>query len=157
MKKFRDTDYFISEEGRIYKNSKEISRSKMTRGYLSCSLYKDGKQKTHYVHRLVAELYIPNPNNKPYVNHINGDKEDNRVKNLEWCTPEENSQHSVSVLRKEMGEKHSRARVPDRIVSYVKKCKTHNVVPNFEKIASTYGVKPEHIKRIYQGHKRKVF
>ena len=63
---------------------------------------KDGitkKEKKFYVHRLVAEAWIPNPKNLPYVNHINANKIDNRVENLEWCTASENMLHD-SKLRK---------------------------------------------------------
>lgn len=54
--------------------------------YLVVYLCKNGKSKTHKVHRLVAEAFIPNPNNLPLINHKNEDKTDNKVENLEWCS-----------------------------------------------------------------------
>lgn len=158
MKQFRDSDYYISECGRIYKNGKEVARSKMTRGYLSSALYleKGKRATTFYVHRIVAEVYIPNPLNKPLVNHLDGNKLNCEVSNLEWATPKENSQHSVIILRKEMGERHSRAVVPDRIVQYIKKCKLESVRPKYEKIASNYGVKVSYLREIFNGRKRVI-
>ena len=66
------------------------------RGYPMTFLYKNGKRKTRRIHRLVAEAFIPNPEDKTQVNHINGCKTDNRVCNLEWATNDENMEHAVS-------------------------------------------------------------
>lgn len=69
------------------------------RGYHRITLFKD-KQKTRVrVHRLVAEAFIPNPENKPYIDHINTDVNDNKVTNLRWSTPKENSNNAITLSR----------------------------------------------------------
>lgn len=63
------------------------------KGYVRVSLY-NKKSKNYLVHRLVAEAFIPNPDNKPFINHIDGNKENNRISNLEWTTSSENLIHA---------------------------------------------------------------
>lgn len=64
------------------------------KGYLTIQLYKNGKQKQYFVHRLVAQAFINNFQNKPQINHIDGNKKNNKVDNLEWVSNLENNKHS---------------------------------------------------------------
>jgi hypothetical protein len=73
---------------------KILKTAKNKYGYLKVTLHKNYKQKVVNVHRIVAETFIPNPHNLPCVNHIDGNKENNCVDNLEWCTIQENNIHA---------------------------------------------------------------
>lgn len=68
------------------------------KGYRRITFYKKGKHYSYPVHRIVAQLFIPNPEKKPQVNHIDGNRRNNHVSNLEWCTVQENLRHSREVL-----------------------------------------------------------
>lgn len=93
-----DGDYLISNKGNVksLKNKKEMILTNCinTRGYLYVKLSKQNHKKLFIIHRLVAEYFIPNPHNKPYVNHIDGNKQNNDVSNLEWVTCSENIKHA---------------------------------------------------------------
>lgn len=84
----------IVKRGRFFEKRKShllsVVKSSGTHGYCLVNLYKDGKIYPKKVHRLVADVFIENPENKPYVDHINGVRDDNRVENLRWVTYKEN-------------------------------------------------------------------
>ena len=82
--------------------AKVLKQEKIMEGYLRVVLMKEAVKKRFMSHRLVAEAFIPNTENKPFVNHINGNPNDNRVENLEWCTQSENEKHSINILGKTM-------------------------------------------------------
>lgn len=86
-------NYLISEFGEVFsvKNNKFIKPTLMKIGYLG---FTPKRNKLIYVHRAVAEAFIPNPNNYPQVNHKDGDKTNNNVSNLEWCTSKQNNLHA---------------------------------------------------------------
>lgn len=99
-----DERYYVSSDGRVLGANGLLKPVRGKDGYLRCNIAQDGKFRLWLVHRLVAEAFIPNPGNKPEVNHIDGDKANNNVSNLEWVTREENIRHAHKVLRK-MGDK----------------------------------------------------
>lgn len=111
-------NYSITMSGRVINNvtkmEKKPSDNHSGNGYMYVDLYNRGKRKRFYVHRLVAEAYVPNPHNKPYINHIDGNPKNNDYTNLEWCTPSENVDHASKVLGvmpqyKEANEKRKKA------------------------------------------------
>lgn len=93
--------YQVSNRGRI-RNSKGLilSLQKDKNGYSHCTLYRGKIAKTVRIHRIVAIAFIPNMENKPQVNHINGIRTDNNIENLEWVTNSENQLHAFLKLGK---------------------------------------------------------
>lgn len=97
--------YEISNYGNVRKMTRAGARGNIvaerqlkphinSSGYYRVPIKINGQRKEHFIHRLVALLFVPNPLNKPYVNHKDGNKLNNHANNLEWCTPNENNIHA---------------------------------------------------------------
>ena len=117
--------YHVSNYGRtksFCNGEVKIKKPSLCNGYLRVVLFKDGKRNGIHVHRLVAEAFIPNPEGKPQVNHIDGHKLNNFVDNLEWATARENIQHSfdtgLQVVPK--GEDNHMAKLTNEQVEYIR-------------------------------------
>ena len=104
MKEILEGRYAVDTKGNVFSLRNSHSKQRETPlklkyrrcpgGYLSVRLFDGCNYVAWRVHRLVADTYIPNPNDLPQVNHINGDKDDNRVSNLEWLSPGDNVAHA---------------------------------------------------------------
>ena len=106
MEEWRDIEgfedhYQVSNLGNVRNIKSRLSKSEkvykpqlLKTGYMAVNLWQDGTYNFRRVHRLVAQAFIPNPEGKPFINHIDGDKTNNRADNLEWVTKEENERHA---------------------------------------------------------------
>ena len=139
--------YEASTEGRIRQRIASprrrsgfiVPQNNADHGYKRVGLYADGKFKCFLVHRLVAETFMPARAKGTEVNHINGDKADNRIENLEWITHTENMRHASRVL----GRRFGKSRLTDEQVREIRAS-----VGTCMEIASAYGVSAMTISRI---------
>lgn len=98
MIKSKPKCYKTGKNGRItFTSGETIMKQHLNKGYYFVRLCKEGKTSLHRVHRLVAEAFIDKEINKPFINHINGDRSDNRVENLEWCDQRQNVIHAYQI------------------------------------------------------------
>ena len=116
-------NYTIYENGEIYnKYNKKMSVVNNGKNYLSLGLQLEPKGKRVYkaLHRLLAEAFIPNPNNYSDVNHIDGNRQNNCLTNLEWCTHGENIKHSYKLEnRSAKGENNAKCLTNEKIVNEI--------------------------------------
>ena len=141
--------YLISNYGFVYskKRSRNLKMIIKKDGYHTIHVRHNEKYRNMFVHRLVALAFIPNPFNKKEVNHIDGNKSNNHVVNLEWCTPSENIKHSFSIgLNSQEHRKNNRKINPDNDVKNVKII--HNMGFSYKQIAILYGVSDDTIRNI---------
>jgi len=112
---------FLTVNGRIMKNRITVS------GYFYSRLCKDCIHLNIYTHKIIAKAFIPNPENKPQVNHINGIKADNRIENLEWCTPKENVDHAFDTGLAPAGHRHHKSKITPTDLAQIKNMLSNGV------------------------------
>lgn len=156
MKRFRDTEYLVSEDGRVWseKTQKFLSPSKERGGYLKVTISNKGKSFPFRLHRIVAEVFIENPNNYSQVNHIDNDVTDNNVNNLEWCSPLMNSQHTSRQKRQAIGIKSGRHKLNKQQILEIKELIATNELTNL-KIAKLYNISESYVSAIKLNKTRK--
>lgn len=141
------TGYFVSEDGRVFSDRKKHGmKEKIANGidpYAKVVLMVDGKPKSPIgVHRLVAEFFVPNPNNHPHVNHLDGNKRNNNASNLEWTTAFGNFQHARATGL-------FKAKLSDEQVFEIRKLKAEGV--SHSKVAKLFGIDQSHVSLIWSG------
>jgi len=140
--------YMISNLGRVKKDKKIIRDRTSKWGYKHIDLFNKGR-KTFRVHRLVVIAFLPNPEGKPHTNHINCDKIDNRLDNLEWATRSENMLHAYDKGLNHTGEKHHYAKLKECEVIEIKKMLKKG--RKCKEIGDLYGVSSQTIGDINRG------
>lgn len=146
--------YEISNFGRVkslgnnkYKVDKIIKHCISKNGYAYCTLWINCKQKKYKIHRLIAIHFIPNPENKPFINHIDSNRMNNSIENLEWCTQKENIHHAINNGRMDFnGEKNPSAKLNKSDVYNIKKL--HNNLVSIKDLSTKYSVSDVSIRNI---------
>lgn len=143
----------VSNCGDIKSHGKLIKGEICENGYKRIHVSHKGANHKYLVHRLVAEVFIPNPENKPCVNHKDGNKLNNCVDNLEWCTHSENNSHAYKTgLKSAKGEQNGASKLTEEDVAYIR---THYIKRSrefgFAAFGRKFGVDAKTVEHAYKG------
>ena len=145
-------DYMVSNKGRIYSlKTNSFMEGAKHHGYIRIKLRdENGKTVLKHKHRIVAESFCDNPDNKPFVNHIDGDKENNHPNNLEWVTAKENTHHAIeNGLIYTIGEKSHFASIDEDTAHKI--CKLIDKGIKLKDISKLLNVGYDCVKKIHSG------
>lgn len=138
----------VYSNGKMYKYEEKILKLNYSNGYRTVSFVKSKVKVTQKVHWLVGKIFLPNPENKPFLNHLDGDRSNNFYKNLEWSTNSENQLHAYKVLgvKAVKGEQNGQSRLTESQVREIRSMRAAG--STFKAIASQFGVCQEAIRKI---------
>lgn len=170
--------YMVSNEGRIkglsrsvsYKsaNGKPVSapltekllKPHLCQGYWKVDLYKNRVREKAYVHILVAQMFVPNPDNKPQVNHKDGNRANSNFENLEWTTQKENVQHARTVLNRTFNSHPPKGKDSPYSKPVLQLDANGNIIKEWAALADIQrecGYKPSHIGNCCRGKHRTMY
>jgi len=139
----------------IYRQQQEIilTYNPYSKRYPRVSLHKNSEVEIKLIHTIIGLLFVPNPKNLPFLNHINGIKTDPRACNLEWCSHLENMQHAFRTGLVPNGERNHKAKLTNNNVRAIKRLLKNNPKANQSAIARKYGVVRSVINAIVKNRK----
>jgi len=137
---------FSDGRKRFYKSIK-VKQKKTVYGYMVAPVAVNRKAQHLFVHRLIAIHFIPNPDNKPFINHIDCNKSNNSIDNLEWCTHKENSIHAQDNGLYTRGEDHFKTNISKEDVLYIKASKERGC-----DLAKKFNITPSSVCDIRKGN-----
>ena len=158
-----ETLYAATPDGKVFSikgsrqsgfNPQSLTPRKVSLGYHGITLCKDGVFKQCLLHRIIAQTFIPNPENKPTINHKDGNKQNNCVANLEWCTQKEQIKHAIEtgLTTFKTGENARNVKLSNNAILEIKRLLEKGVSQTI--ISSFYKINQSHISNIKLGKRR---
>jgi len=149
MKQYKDTEYYITTDGRVFRKGKELKQQTHRKGYKRLDLWIDNKRCNKAVHRLVGETYIPNPDNLCCINHKDTDKSNNNVDNLEWITNQGNIDHAheYHLFDNIIGEKNVSSKLNENQVREIRQKYVRGKY-GYKRLAQEYNMSQTQIRKI---------